>query len=343
MMSASHRRIACIGIVLALGTVLAGPVRADDALRKELATVAKGIAEAVKGLGHETVAAIPVGGAIVVDGAVIDGDRRKNREDAAPQPDGAAIAVRDLSPGEVVVDLAPPSDRNRGQEGPDAAAPQGALMMGEFTRGLPEAPGQWKSDAFDLAEGVEHGGAARAADLGCELVEGSVGADDLEEDSDRLSDGLRVRERVVADLAVAGDVDTAPSGREVDDAPADGRAGVVVDLAAAAHGDRPEEVGGDPPAGALVGVPVDLAAVGDGHIAEPDDDPAAVHADGPVVADLATRDVDVALRHRDAAAAEITRNRRVPPVDELRLTVLAPTTNTPPWPTMMPPMSLAEF
>jgi hypothetical protein len=35
---------------------LASPVRADDALRTELAAVAKGIAEAVKGLGHESVA-----------------------------------------------------------------------------------------------------------------------------------------------------------------------------------------------------------------------------------------------------------------------------------------------
>ena len=34
----------------------AAPAHADDALRTELATVAKGIAEAVKGLGHEAIA-----------------------------------------------------------------------------------------------------------------------------------------------------------------------------------------------------------------------------------------------------------------------------------------------
>src|SRR3954453_18668383 len=35
---------------------LVAPARADDALRTELSAVAKGIAEAVKGLGHESVA-----------------------------------------------------------------------------------------------------------------------------------------------------------------------------------------------------------------------------------------------------------------------------------------------
>src|SRR5215831_2711389 len=56
MMFEFLRRVARVGVALALGAVLAGPVRADDALRKELAVVAKGIAEAVKGLGHDTVA-----------------------------------------------------------------------------------------------------------------------------------------------------------------------------------------------------------------------------------------------------------------------------------------------
>src|SRR5262249_55531401 len=41
---------------LALWAALAVPARADDALRTELAVVAKGIAEAVKGLGHEAIA-----------------------------------------------------------------------------------------------------------------------------------------------------------------------------------------------------------------------------------------------------------------------------------------------
>jgi hypothetical protein len=36
--------------------LLANPARADDALRQELAVVAKGIAQAVKGLGHEAIA-----------------------------------------------------------------------------------------------------------------------------------------------------------------------------------------------------------------------------------------------------------------------------------------------
>src|SRR5262245_30677695 len=56
MMFEFLRRVARVGFALVLGTVVAGPVRADDALRKELAAVAKGIAEAVKGLGHDTVA-----------------------------------------------------------------------------------------------------------------------------------------------------------------------------------------------------------------------------------------------------------------------------------------------
>jgi hypothetical protein len=53
--SAGGRR-AAPGIVLIVGAVLAGPIQAEDALRTELAVVAKGIAEAVKGLGHEAIA-----------------------------------------------------------------------------------------------------------------------------------------------------------------------------------------------------------------------------------------------------------------------------------------------
>src|SRR2546430_2206628 len=53
---AAIRRAACAGITLALWAALAAPARADDALRTELAAVAKGIAEAVKGLGHEAIA-----------------------------------------------------------------------------------------------------------------------------------------------------------------------------------------------------------------------------------------------------------------------------------------------
>jgi hypothetical protein len=47
------RRAAAAGLAL---TLLAAPARADDALRTELAVVAKGIAEAVKGLGHDAIA-----------------------------------------------------------------------------------------------------------------------------------------------------------------------------------------------------------------------------------------------------------------------------------------------
>jgi hypothetical protein len=43
-------------IALALWAEVAAPGRADNALRTELATIAKGIAEAVKGLGHEAIA-----------------------------------------------------------------------------------------------------------------------------------------------------------------------------------------------------------------------------------------------------------------------------------------------
>src|SRR5262245_53003793 len=56
MMFEFLRRVARIGVALALGTVLAGPARADEALRKELSVIAKGIGEAVKGLGHDTIA-----------------------------------------------------------------------------------------------------------------------------------------------------------------------------------------------------------------------------------------------------------------------------------------------
>jgi len=56
MMFEFLRRVARFGVALALCTVLAGPVRADEALRKELAVIAKGIGEALKGLGHDTIA-----------------------------------------------------------------------------------------------------------------------------------------------------------------------------------------------------------------------------------------------------------------------------------------------
>src|SRR5262249_15032632 len=51
--SAAIRRAAAASFALAFWAALAAPARADDALRTEIVTVAKGIAEAVKGLGHE--------------------------------------------------------------------------------------------------------------------------------------------------------------------------------------------------------------------------------------------------------------------------------------------------
>src|SRR5215218_8434236 len=54
--TAALRRAAAAGTALALWAALAAPTRADDALRTELAAVAKGIAEAVKGLGHDAIA-----------------------------------------------------------------------------------------------------------------------------------------------------------------------------------------------------------------------------------------------------------------------------------------------
>jgi hypothetical protein len=50
------RRTSAAGLALALLAALAARARADDALRTELAAVAKGIAEAVKGLGHDAIA-----------------------------------------------------------------------------------------------------------------------------------------------------------------------------------------------------------------------------------------------------------------------------------------------
>src|SRR5262245_950465 len=50
------RRVARVGIVLVLWAGLAAPARADDALRKEVTVIATGVAEAVKGLGHEAIA-----------------------------------------------------------------------------------------------------------------------------------------------------------------------------------------------------------------------------------------------------------------------------------------------
>src|SRR4051794_16245163 len=54
--SATNRLVTPACIALALWAALAAPARADDALRTELAAIAKGIAEAVKGLGHEAIA-----------------------------------------------------------------------------------------------------------------------------------------------------------------------------------------------------------------------------------------------------------------------------------------------
>jgi hypothetical protein len=55
MTTSAAIRPAAASIALALWAALATPVRANDALRTELATIAKGIAEAVKGLGHEAI------------------------------------------------------------------------------------------------------------------------------------------------------------------------------------------------------------------------------------------------------------------------------------------------
>lgn len=56
MKCACVRHAVRVGILLILGLVVTHPARADDALQKELAAVAKGIAEALKGLGHDAVA-----------------------------------------------------------------------------------------------------------------------------------------------------------------------------------------------------------------------------------------------------------------------------------------------
>jgi len=53
--SAATRRIASVAITVALWVGLSAPARADDALRTELTAIATGIAEAVKGLGHEAI------------------------------------------------------------------------------------------------------------------------------------------------------------------------------------------------------------------------------------------------------------------------------------------------
>jgi hypothetical protein len=54
--SVNRVRAASGAVAVALCAALVAPARADDALRTELATVAKGIAEAVKGLGHDAIA-----------------------------------------------------------------------------------------------------------------------------------------------------------------------------------------------------------------------------------------------------------------------------------------------
>src|SRR3954469_9523888 len=52
--AALHRTVICL--TLAACTLPGTTARADDALRAEIVTVAKGIAEAVKGLGHDAIA-----------------------------------------------------------------------------------------------------------------------------------------------------------------------------------------------------------------------------------------------------------------------------------------------
>jgi hypothetical protein len=56
-MKFTHSRGAVAGgILLTVNLLLSNPARAEDALRKELAIVARGIADALKGLGHDAVA-----------------------------------------------------------------------------------------------------------------------------------------------------------------------------------------------------------------------------------------------------------------------------------------------
>src|SRR5262249_27074431 len=149
----------------------------------------------------------------------------------------AVVAVADLLVGLVAIDLAPSGDRNRGQEGADAAARhQEARGLGQLVHGTPEEGGGLTGGPFDLAEGAEHVGAARAAHRGRKVGELRGRGDEANKGGDRLAKGFLVGEDVVVDLAAAGDVHAADQQGEVDDAAADGRAGVVIDLAAAAHG-----------------------------------------------------------------------------------------------------------
>src|SRR4051812_50092571 len=55
-MTTSARLLGCLLPAACCLLLAAAPARADDALRKELAVVARGIAEAVKGLGHQAIA-----------------------------------------------------------------------------------------------------------------------------------------------------------------------------------------------------------------------------------------------------------------------------------------------
>src|SRR5262249_4825729 len=227
-------------------------------------------------------AAVPVRGPVVLHGRVIDGDPAEDGEDPTTEASGLEAAVP--PPAEVPVDLAPAGDGDGCCERADAAAPHQEKRVSQaLLRGARRTRGRVRSGA-----------------------QTRVGADVLEEHGNGPADRFLVREDVVIDLAAAGDREAAQATREVDEPAADRRAGVAADLAAAADRDRTAEVGGDAAAGAPVRVARDLTAVGDRHAAEANDNAAAVHADGVVVADLAGGDVAVAgALHPDPAAPEI--------------------------------------
>src|SRR5262249_45010730 len=147
----------------------------------------------------------PIEGEVAIDRTVVDGDRAGDGENTAPQPDGAAVAIADLLVGLVAIDLAPSGDRNRGQEGADAAARhQEARGLGQLVHGTPEEGGGLTGGPFDLAEGAEHVGAARAAHRGRKVGELRGRGDEAETDGDRLAEGLLVGQGVAVELAAVG-------------------------------------------------------------------------------------------------------------------------------------------
>jgi hypothetical protein len=244
-------------------------------------------------------------GAVTADGAAVDRDGAKVPENA--RADSVCRLTRVLAEESIVADVAPSADLDWTAEyRTDPGADLDRAIGRKCVVGLLDHRSALRAGVDEQLEGrLQHRISAASGNEG--PLKGGIQAN---ADQAMCRKGvLVVCQGVVGNLALARDAN-AERLREVDDAAAEPRARVAVDLAAITNHDSPLKVGGDAATRAVGRVAVNLTSVGDGHTAEQDDDPGAKHPNRLVIVHLAGGDDHIAGHLADPAATEVPRAGR---------------------------------